>query len=281
MTLIERQISKLFFSQTEKQNKICCDAKIEYCKQIAGRISFWLPKCVIWQMRLNPNYKHNQQALVFFCICVWVYSTLSWTYAHRLLKSIEFLIYFFRGRQIVCKIQLSLIFIDSMTVGVCVFMFGFTSAWKRWTLIWRMFAKFMTNLMGKKPTNRLSQQRRQCFACACARYSVALLISVSVFFCVWLFLITFLARLWSRRDQIEKGYPTVDENWTHTKQVFVCEYGALYVHLCSMCIILDLCTATRLLHTIISFCITVSLSYAIYYILFFISFLVGIHTILV
>lgn len=164
---------------------------------------------------------------------------------------------------------------------VCVFMFGFTSAWKRWTLIWRMFAKFMTNLMGKKPTNRLSQQRRQCLACACARYSVALLISVSVFFCVWLFLITFLARLWSRRDRIEKGYPTVDENWTHTKQVFVCEYGALYVHLCSMCIILDLCTATRLLHTIISFCITVSLSYAIYYILFFISFLVGIHTILV
>lgn len=51
MTLIERQISKLFFATTQK---------IEYCKQIEFWISFWVPKCVI-RSRLANKIKSKLQ----------------------------------------------------------------------------------------------------------------------------------------------------------------------------------------------------------------------------
>lgn len=190
-------------------------------------------------MRLNPNYKHNQQAFGFpslhMHLAMYILSALV-NICSQAVK-INWRFNFFRGLSN-CLQNSFIAYRRWQWVCECVFVYLVLPVHESVELWFHECLPNVRPIFGGE-YERIDSQSAKATMFQCCTLDI----SIATFFCVWKFLITFLARLWSRRDQIEKGYPTVDGNWTRLKQMFVCEFGAL-------CVYWDLCTATRLLHTI-------------------------------
>lgn len=127
MTLIERQISKVFFRYNLEKNKtkIAAIAKIEYLQTHIGSDIILGCQNVVIRSRWNEIKSELQtQSTSIRCFyifaCTWL-STIRHSFEHmlaRLLKSIDFLIFIFfeRAVKLLAKFSYRL---SSLTVGVC------------------------------------------------------------------------------------------------------------------------------------------------------------------
>lgn len=182
MTLIERQISKVIFciANWKTKQKSLRQKNWKICKQIGSDIILVAKTChskALRPMRLNPNYKHNQQAFGFpslhMHLAMYILSALV-NICSQAVK-INWRFNFFRGLSN-CLQNSFIAYRRWQWVCECVFVFDSASAWKRWTLISWMFAKCTTNFRGEMERIDSQSAKATMFQCC------TLHISTSTFF---------------------------------------------------------------------------------------------------